>query len=242
MMTTWITVATADGPMQAYLAEPAGSGPHAGVLVLQEAFGVNRYVRGVADLLAAAGYIAIAPELFHRSGTHVEVPYDDSGQAAHVFAAIDNGTIGEDIRAAVAALRAQPQLDPERIGVVGFCIGGFAAILTGLTTTVASVVAFYPGTLVRAHPRLKLSPLVDRMPELRAATLCMFGERDQAISADDVAAVRAALARSQSRHEVVVYPDAGHGFHTEDRTAMYTPAAAEQAWDETLAWFARTLA
>jgi carboxymethylenebutenolidase len=236
MQTKWLTIATADGPMHAYLAMPDGAGPYRAIVVLQEAFGVNHYLRSVTERLADAGYVALAPELLHRSGTHVEVPYDDTGQAAPIFEKIDNATIEEDVGAAIAALRARPEVDPKRIGAVGFCIGGFAAILAGLTTAVAAIVAFYPGTLVRAHPRLRLEPLVERMPRLHAATLCIFGERDHAISADDVGVVRAALAKSPSRHEVVVYPNAAHGFHTEDRTGAYEPVTAEQAWHKTLAW------
>lgn len=237
MQTRWLTITTKDGPMHAYLAEPDGAGPYNAIVVLQEAFGVNHYVRSVVERLADAGYVALAPELFHRSGTHVEVPYTDMGQAMAVFENIDNDAIEEDVGAAIAAVRARPDVDPKRIGVVGFCMGGFGAILAGLTTAVAAVVAYYPGGLVHERPKLKLRPLVGRLPQMHAATLCLFGGRDQGIPPDDVAAVRAALDKSPSRHEVVIYPDAQHGFHTEDRTDRYHPQDAEKAWHKTLAWF-----
>jgi len=242
MQTDWATVTTDDGPMQAYVATPDGDGPHPGVLVLQEAFGVNRYLQGVAAHLAEAGFVAFAPELFHRSGSRVLVPYDDIGAAIDIFARIDNAAIETDIAAAVAALRARPDVDPTRIGVVGFCMGGFSAILAGLTTDVRSVVAFYPGGLVHVRPRLKLTPLVSRMHELRPATLCLFGGEDQGIPAADVTAIREALDRSGAHHEVVVYPGAKHGFHTEDRATAYDACSAEQAWQRALSWFERSLA
>jgi carboxymethylenebutenolidase len=241
MKTKWITVSTADGPMHAYLAEPDGAGPYSGILVLQEAYGVNHYVKSVVERLADEGYVALAPELFHRSGTHVEVPYGDVERAMQALETLDNDKLEEDAGAAVAALRARPDVDPKRIGVVGFCVGGFAAVLTGLTTAVAAVVAYYPGGLIRDRPRFKLKPLVERMPDLHAATLMIYGGKDRGIPPADVDVVRAALAKSRSRHEVCVYGNGAHGFHTEDRATAYDPESAEQAWHKTTSWLADML-
>ena len=239
MTTSWLSVSTADGPMHAYLSAPDGGGPYPGVLVLQEAFGVNRYVRSVADRLADQGFVALAPELFHRRGTHVEIPYGDLTNDAPT--ALTNATLEEDCGAAVAALRQRTEVDPERLGVVGFCIGGFAALLTGLTTAVRAVVAFYPGGVVHARPQLKLSPLVDRLPAMRAATQVHVGGDDAIVPPADAEAIREALGRARGTHEVVVWPGAKHGFHCDDRTPVYDPQAAESAWHRTLAWFGEVL-
>ena len=242
METKWIDVTTADGPMHAYLAEPGGAGLYPGIVVVQEAFGVNEYVRSVVDRLADAGYVALAPELYHRTGKHVEVAYDQREGVLEILAKIDNAAIAEDVGSAVAAVRARPDVDPKRIGIVGFCMGGFATILGGLTTAAAAIVAFYPGGLVHPRPHFKLQPLVDRMHTLRSATLCIYGANDPAIPESDIEMVRAALAKSPSRHRVTVYPDAGHGFHSHDRAGAFAPVAAEKAWHETLEWFATNLA
>src|SRR5260221_5503850 len=158
MASTWIEIGTADGRMHAYQSEPDGGGPYPGVVVCQEAYGVNSYVRSVCDRLADAGYVAVAPELFHRTGTHVEFPYDDRERALAALGTVTNGTIEEDVGATLAALRAHREIAPMRLAAVGFCMGGFAAILGGLTTAVASVVAVYPRGVLRPRPPLALPP------------------------------------------------------------------------------------
>ncbi|MGE5186188.1 MAG: dienelactone hydrolase family protein [Acidobacteriota bacterium] len=241
MQTKWLPLATADGPMDAYLAAPDGAGPFPGVVVMQEAFGVNAYVRSVCERLADVGYVALAPELFHRHGTHVEVSYEHMPRVMELLSGLTNAQLEEDVGSAVAGLRARPEVDPERLGVVGFCMGGFASVLTGLTTAVRAVVAFYPGGLVRVRPHLQLTPLVDRLHELRAATQIHFGGDDAGIPPEDVEAVRLALGKSKARHDVHVWPGAKHGFHSDDRTPVYNPKAAEDAWHATLHWFGTVL-
>jgi carboxymethylenebutenolidase len=241
MQTKWIAVTTADGPMEAYYAAPDGAGPFPGVVVMQEAFGVNAYVKSVAERLADVGFAALAPELFHRSGAHVEVEYEHMPRVMEMIATQSNATIEEDAGAAVAALRARPEVDPKRLGVVGMCLGGFAAILTGLTTAVEAVVAFYPGMLVRGRPNIPLHPLLSRMHELRAATLVHLGGDDPSIPPEDVEAIRQELGKMRARHHLHVWAGANHAFHNHDRTPVYEPRSAEQAWHETLKWLDEVL-
>ena len=239
MHTKWLAIPTADGTMEGYFAVRDGAGPYPGVVVLQEAFGVNAYVRSVCDRLADVGFAALAPELFHRSGTHVEVSYEHMPRAQELLATLTNSSLEEDIGAAVAALRARPEIDRERLGVVGFCVGGFAALLAGLTTAVRTVVAFYPGLVVRARPTLQLQPLLDQLPKLRVPTLLHFGGIDAGIPPEDVEAIRRAMTHVNARHELSVWPGGNHGFHSDDRTPVYNPHVAEQAWHKTLAWLGR---
>jgi carboxymethylenebutenolidase len=198
-------------------------------------------VRSVVDRLADRGFVALAPELFHRTGTHVEVPYTERPRVLAMLESVTSAALEEDAGAALAALRARSEVDPQRLGVVGFCLGGFAAILTGLTNAVHSVVAFYPGLMIRPRPNFQIAPIIDRVPELRVPTLVQIGANDQGIPAADVETIRAALARSSARNEVIVYPDADHGFHSHDHEPTYHPAVAERAWHMTLHWFAETL-
>jgi len=239
MHNKWLAIPTADGTMEGYFAVRDGAGPYPGVVVLQEAFGVNGYVRSVCDRLADVGFAALAPELFHRSGTHVEVSYEHMPRAQELLATLTNSSLEEDIGAAVAALRARAEVDSERLGVVGFCVGGFAALLAGLTTAVRAVVAFYPGLVVRARPTLQLHPLLDQLPKLRVPTLLHFGSIDAGIPPEDVEAIRRAMSHVAVRHEIMVWPGANHGFHSDDRTPVYNPHVAEQAWHKTLAWLGR---
>lgn len=242
-MDRWITIKTADGPMRSYFNAPSGrGGPHPGVVVLQEAYGVNSYVKSVCDRLADAGYTAVAPELFHREGTHIDVPYADHPAALAQLKKLSNATILEDCGAAIAELRARPEVDPRRIAVLGFCMGGFAALLAGLSTGVPAIVAFYPGLLVRPREGFSIEPIVEKLSSMRAATQIHFGSEDTGITAEDRAQVKQALAASPCVHQVIVHDGAKHGFHSHDREQTYHPQAAEEAWHETLGWLKENLA
>ena len=183
--------------MHSYLSEPDGGGPYPAVVVIQEAFGVNEYVRSVCDRLADAGYVAVAPENFHRTGTHLEPPDGDWDAIEAHFTALTNDTLEEDIGAAVAALRARPDVDPRRLALMGFCVGGFAALLGGATTAVAAVVAWYPGGVVNERPGINLKPIVKKLETIKAATLVNFG-------GDNRASARTIARQSSSAREVAL--------------------------------------
>ncbi len=237
MASKWIEISTSDGHMHSYLSEPDGGGPYPAVVVIQEAFGVNEYVRSVCDRLADAGYVAVAPEIFHRTGTHLDLAYNGGWEAiAPHFTALSNDTLEEDIGAAVAWLRARTDVDPRRLATMGFCVGGFAALLGGVTTAVAAVVAWYPGGVVHERPGINLKPFVKKLETIKAATLVNFGGEDTSIDAEQRDAIKHALEKSHSRHSTIVWPGAKHGFHSYDRLDVFNPQAAEDAWHKSLEW------
>jgi carboxymethylenebutenolidase len=236
MASKWIEIETADGHMHSYLSEPDGGGPYPAVVVIQEAFGVNEYVRSVCDRLADAGYVAVAPEIFHRTGTHLELPHGDWDKVKAHFTALTNDTLEEDVGAAVAWLRARNDVDPRRLATMGFCVGGFAALLGGATTAVAAVVAWYPGGVVNERPGVNLKPIVGKLEAMKAATLVNFGGEDASIPEADRAAIKHALDKSHSRHATMLWAGAKHGFHSYDRLDVFNPQAAEDAWHKSLEW------
>ncbi len=237
-----VTLSTPDGPMDAYLASPAAAGPHAAVVVVQEAFGVNEHVRDVCRRLAAAGYVALAPEIFHRAGTGIEIPYSDMPPAMAQLALLTNAGLEQDLAAALAHLRSRGDVDPECVGVVGFCVGGFAAFLAACRLDPGATVSFYGGGIVRPRTGLALAPLIDEAAEIRAPLLCVFGSEDGGIPPADVDAIRDRLGKLGAMHQVVVYEGAKHAFFNDLRPTAYHPEAAQAAWERTLAWFARHLA
>lgn len=115
-----------------------------------------------------------------------------------------------------------------KLGVAGFCVGGFAAYLAAGKLGLQAAVPFYAGGLVRVRPGVKLQPLVETVPT--CPTLCFFGGKDQSIPPPDVAAVGEALAKAPEGSEVVVYPEAGHAFANADRPGNYHHDSAEAAW------------
>jgi len=230
-----LTVSTADGPMDVYVATPDAPAARA-VVVIQEAFGVNQHIQDVTRRFAAAGYHAVAPALFHRAGGGTIDDYDniEYDKLLALFKGVSDEGILTDVDAAVQVLT-DAGFTTDRIGIVGFCFGGRVTFLTAARRSLGAAVGFYGGGIVAAGA-LPFPPLVDEAASLKTPWLGLFGDRDQSIPVDDVEQLRAALRDAPVDTDVVRYPDAGHGFHC-DRRADYHEASARDAWARTLAWF-----
>jgi carboxymethylenebutenolidase len=229
-----ITVSTADGPMEVYEATPDGPATRA-VVVIQEAFGVNRHIQSVVRRLADAGYHAVAPSLFHRAGGGCIDDYDnlDFNEVIALFEGVSDDTVLGDVDAALGVLHDAGFTD-DHIGAVGFCFGGRATFLIGARRTLGAAVGFYGGGIASAGV-LPYPPLIDEASTLRTPWLGLFGDRDASIPVDDVERLREALLSAPVPTEVVRYPDAGHGFHCDVR-ADYHPESARDAWGRALNW------
>ncbi|WP_131787709.1 dienelactone hydrolase family protein [Protofrankia symbiont of Coriaria ruscifolia] len=227
-----VTLSTADGPMEAFVAHPVGR-PRGGVVVAQEAFGLTDYIVDVCDRFATAGWRAIAPALFHRAGSPV-FPYDGDFTAIRpTMQTLNSLDILEDVDASMALL-ADEGTAVGRIAVVGFCMGGTVATIAAVHRPLGAAVSFYGGGL--AEGRFGEAPLIEIAPRLQAPWLGLFGDRDQSIPVEQVEAIRSAAQDAPAPTKIVRYPDAGHGFHCDARPAAYNAAAAEDAWARTLTW------
>lgn len=235
MRTGTITLETHDGPMALYEAVP--DAPRAAVIVIQEAYGVNDYIERVARDLADAGYHAVAPHLFHRTGGEI-VPYGDIQKAVEMIGTLDDDTELMDIDASIRHLRDAGFAD-DAIGIVGFCMGGRATFLAVARRPLGAGVGFYGGAIVPGWPP-KFASLVGESATLKAPWLGLFGDQDASIPVEQVEELRDALKAAAVETEIVRYPDAGHGFHSEPR-ASFVPDAAADAWGRTLDWFSRHL-
>ena len=224
------TLSVADGTsMRAYVARPAGK-PRAGLLVFQEAFGVNAHIRDVADRFAREGYLAIAPELFHRTAPGLEAGYTDFPAVMPHMQALTNAGLEADIRAAHDWLRkAVPEL---KICAAGYCMGGRTACLAALTVPLACSVSYYGGGIA---PNPMFPNLMDRLKDLGAPMLFFWGGLDQFIPAESVRAVTDALRAARKPHVNVEFSFADHGFFCDAR-ANYNAEAAKEAWSLTLAF------
>src|SRR5580704_14987954 len=142
-----VALSVADGSsMEAFVARPAGPGPFPGLLLFQEAFGVNFHIRDVAHRFARERLVVIAPELFHRTApAGLEIPYDDFPQAAPHLKALTPEAIKLDARAAYDWLTSQPNVRRERIACVGFCMGGRVSFLANASLPLQAAVSFYGG-------------------------------------------------------------------------------------------------
>ena len=230
------SVSTSDGPMAIGVARPEGA-EGGGVVLCQEAFGVNGHIESVADRLAGAGYLTVVPHLYHRTGDPV-VGYDEYAKLAPHMQALTEEGLSTDLDAALGRL-SDAGVAPGRTGVVGFCMGGTVAFLAAVRRQLGAAVTFYGGGV--GTGRFGLPPLVEMAPALQTPWLGLYGDRDQSIPVADVDALREAAARAQVETEVVRYPEAGHGFHCDERADYHAPSAAD-AWARALEFFGRHLA
>ena len=232
-------LATSDGPMRLYESTPDGAATRA-VIVVMEAFGVNAHIEEVTRRAAAAGYHAVAPDFFHRSGGGTAA-YDDFGTVMAKFADLSDDGILVDVDAALEHLRAAGFADGQ-IAITGYCFGGRVTFLTAARRALGAAVTFYGGGIVRAGG-LPFPSLLAEAATLQTPWLGLFGDLDKGIPVEDVEQLRAALeAAKPVDFAIVRYPDADHGFHCDDRPAVFNAAAAADGWARTLDWFTTHLA
>jgi len=230
------------GKMGGYLARPEGTDPLPAVIVYMEIFGVNSHIRDVVERVAREGYVALAPDFFHRSGPGAEYSYDEEGfgKGMLLLEQLKADEMIADAQATLSALRARADVRPERIGCMGFCIGGHMTYLTACETDVAAAASFYGGGIAAPEGPGGQASTLGRTGKLDGRLLCLFGEKDAFIPLDQVDVIRDALDATGGGHEVVVYPGADHGFFCDQRDA-YQEAAASDAWARVKDLFERQL-
>jgi carboxymethylenebutenolidase len=236
-----VEIPVGDARMGAYLARPRDGGTRPGVIVWMEIFGVNSHIRDVTERVAREGYVALAPDFFHRSFPGLDVGYDAKGMEVGMkgLAALDADEMIADARAAVGWLQ-HAKGSTGKVGAMGFCIGGHMTYLTACETDVAAAASFYGGGIAAPRgPGGKPSTL-SRTPKLRGKLLCLFGAKDALIPLAQVDAIRKALADAKKRHEVVVYDGADHGFFCDQRATYHAPSA-QDAWERVKRLFAEEL-
>lgn len=217
-----VTLTANDGhSFDAYVARPADQ-PKAGLVIVQEIFGVNRHIRGVADGFAKDGYLAVAPAMFDRVERGIELGYDKddvaTGRAIRTKIAWDDAM--NDVKAALGFLAGAG-----KVGVIGYCWGGSVAWLAACRLNPAAAVCYYGGNIHDCRNEKPSCPVQFH-----------FGEEDAAIPMDHVKAI----AEANPKQEQFTYPGAGHGFNCEMR-GSYHPESAALARERTLAFLARTI-
>jgi carboxymethylenebutenolidase len=231
--TEFVTLPVSDGTsMRAYVARPFGEMPARGLIVGQEAFGVNAHIRDVTERFARQGYLAIAPEFYHRTGQNVEIRYDDFESAAPHIRALTDGGLEADLRAAHACLCANGTGGHFPVSAIGFCMGGRVAFLAALTLPIDSAVSFYGGGIA---PGQRGPGLLGRAKDLRAPVLLVWGGKDKHVGPEQARAVTDALREAKKSYVSVEFSDADHGFFCDARPSYHAISAA-QAWQLAVAF------
>lgn len=207
--------------MGAFVARPDGSGPHPGLVLFQEAFGVNDHIRDVALRLSREGFVVIAPELYHRFAPGFESGYEDTTQAIAHLRRVEDAGLQADIRAARAWLAAQKDVAKDDVGCIGFCMGGRAAYLAAATAPFKAAVSFYGGGIAPG--------LLGKAAQVSAPVLLIWGGKDRHIPPQQTAQVSDALRRAGKTFVAAEFAAADHGFFCDQRAAYHEPSA-RQAW------------
>ena len=236
---TTASIPVSDGTvLPAYLAKPAIVAA-TGVIVAHELFGVDPGIRGVADDLANAGYLTLAPEFYHRSappGRWLE--RDDAGRAEGFgyLNQLRRPHALDDTAAAIAWLRSQPGI--ERIAMTGFSAGGHLAFLAACSLDIDRTAVLYGGWLTSTDiPLSQPSPTLDLAAGINGRLLYLVGEDDFLITAEQRKQIAEALRAAGPGHQVVSYPGVDHAFWWPD-TPQYSEQARQDAWSRVLALFA----
>jgi len=233
LATATVEIPAADRKIPGYLARPAAAGRHPIVLVNSEIFGVHEWVKDVCRRLAKAGYVALAPDLFVRAGDPSKLT--DMGAVMKIVQATPEQQVLGDTGASLKFLRAQPYADMRRLGVTGFCWGGGATwrdceAFGDFKAGVAWYGPLKPGPYPRTAP-------LEAAKDLKCPVLGLYGGQDRGIPIADIEAMRAAAKAAGKSVEIVVYPEAQHGFLADYRPS-YDAKASQDAWRRMLAFFA----
>jgi carboxymethylenebutenolidase len=217
-----VQIPSGDAAIIAYLARPAGSGPHPVVLVCHENRGLTEHIKDVTRRLAQSGYVALAVDLLSRQGGTSSL---SSGDVPGLLGNTSPDQFAADFRSGWEYLKTLNDTQPERVGMVGFCFGG------GVTWLVATRMP----ELRAAVPFYGPHPLVEDVPNIQAAVLGIYAGNDQRIN-QGIPPIEEAMAQNSKLYEKVIYDGADHAFHN-DTSTRYNPEAAADAWRRTLEWF-----
>jgi carboxymethylenebutenolidase len=229
-------IPTKDGNLPAYFAKPAHKGSFPVILVNEEIFGVHEYIKDVCRRLAKVGYLAVATEYYARIGDLSKMTDAKQIVTDVISKAPDDQYMSDLDSTADWALHNGGSA--ARVGVMGFCRGGrqtwlYAAHRSGLK----AAVAFY-GPLLGTPTPIQPKTALDLADQIKCPLLGLYGGQDASIPIDSVHQAEAKAKAAHKIVEIVIYPDAPHGFHADYRPS-YRQADAEDAWKRALAWFHR---
>ncbi|HKD12046.1 MAG TPA: dienelactone hydrolase family protein [Thermoanaerobaculia bacterium] len=221
-------VSFASGPETAsgYLAGPSGAGRHPALVVIQEWWGLNDFVKKKTDHFASEGYVALAPDLYRGKVA------TDPDTAHQLMRGLPEDRALRDLKGAVAYLRTRPDVDPKKIGVIGWCMGGGYSLTLALAEPTLAAGVLYYGRLLTDDATIA---------SLKVPLLGNFGGQDQGIPPDSVRAFEAKAKASGKSTDFKIYPDAGHAFASNPDPKVFRAEDAKDADARTEKFLEKTL-
>jgi len=209
-----------------YLAAPEGAGKKPAIVVIQEWWGLNDWVKGKADAFAKQGYVALAPDLYRGKVA------SDADTAHQLMRGLPDDRALRDLKAAVTSLRSRPDVDGKRVGAVGWCMGGGWSLNLAISEPTLAGAVIYYGHLMTEDATIR---------GLAVPLLGNFGGQDQGIPADSVRDFEKKAKAAGKSVDFKIYPQAGHGFASSRDPKVFRTEDAQDADARTGAFFARVL-
>ncbi len=233
MSTHWETLKVDGDDMKAFVGEPDTTGRHPGIVVVMGKTGIDEALQGQVVDLAAHGFVSIASDMFHREDPNAP-DYDTANLR------VLDVNIEKDVNVAISTLKVHALVDPRRIGIVGFCMGGrISYLMATRNSEIKAAAVYYGGNIMK--PRGDGPSPFEQTAKISCPVIGLFGLEDKNPSPADVKKIDAELTRLGKLHEFHSYPGAGHAFMGKGRPS-YREHAAKDAWPKTLDWFMKYLA
>ena len=221
-------------PMSLYISQPDGSGPLPAVVLIQHQNGVDKFMEGMTERIAAAGYFGVTPDLYHRDGPDCK----DDGPTRRTR--LRGLTVIKDVNGTVDFLKGNRLVNAGRIGIVGFCLGGRVAyLMAAANSSFSAAISYYGGGILR--PWGEGSTPFDRTAEIHCPIQGHFGELDKNPSLADMHRLDAELTKYGKAHEFYTYPNADHAFMDPHHVGRYNAQADQLSWPRTLDFFRKYL-
>lgn len=233
MSTRTDTITVNGSPMRAFVSTPSGTGPYPAVVVMCHIGGLDEFTRDRCERLAAEGYVAIAPDIFHYH------PWSDDRNERR--GKLRDALMVDDMNAALDHVIAEANADPVRLGILGHCLGGRTSLLgAGSIPRLRALAMYYGGRTMVAWGDDRPSPF-DLIRNIKGPVIGCFGDLDQGPSPEDVDRIEAEMRRHAIPAEFHRYAEAGHAFQDYTDPERYHRASADDAWIKTLAFFRRSI-
>jgi carboxymethylenebutenolidase len=221
-----VSYKSGDETVNGILYTPAGKGPFSALIVIHEYWGLNDWVKQQAAKLAGQGYVALAIDLYRGKVA------DNPDLAHELMRGVPEDRAIRDLKAAFDFLASQPNVNKDRIGAIGWCMGGGYALDAALAEPQLAATVINYGHLATEPSELK---------KINAPILGLFGGQDRGITPDDVKKFQQSMEHLGKKIEVKIYPDAGHAFENPNNKQGYRPGDAADAWQRSVDFLAATL-
>lgn len=221
-----VTYKSGDENVTGMLYQPAGKGPFPAIVVIHEWWGLNDWVKEQASKLADQGYVTLAIDLYRG---HVATTPDE---AHELMRGVPEDRATKDLLAASSYLRTQKNVKPDKVGAIGWCMGGGYSLDLAINDPKLAAAVINYGHLASEPETLK---------KINATILGLFGGKDRGIPVEDVQKFAAELKRQGKTVDITVYPEAGHAFENPNNKQGYRADDAANAWDRTVKFFAQYL-